>query len=391
MTFRTLSRLSALALPVMIQSAAAGETKGGIRTGGDWEYSISVGPTYRQIGTIRTNSGSNSGGLTLPSLVGGDSLTTPAIGELPFADRQYDNGYVNQDAGTPSDGDTWNWGYASEAQIVPSLDPGVDRQLVFNATGFQSTYSEIRNAPLRGPSSRDDLDGIAPRLQFDARSPRRLGAFRLGFTAGIDFVSTDQSRHFSNFSLMQTRSDFRLDYADRYNLPNDFIVPQAPYQGSFFGPGPLLGNTPDQRAVDSVPIGSQSATFSNHVSSSVDISSLTLNFGPTLSARRGRYDFSVSGGFTLNVYDWKAKQSETLLVNGTTTFASWSERDHGIKIRPGLYLQGEAAYLITETLAISGFLRLDTAADFNVGSGSTSYNIDPNGVTTGLMLRIALP
>ncbi len=356
-------------------------------SGGDWEFSISAGPAYRNVGRIAIQGGYRSGGLALPSFVGADSLTTPAIGEtdLPF-DRQYNDGFVRQDPGTAGDGSTWNWGYDNASQVQ-------NGELVYQATGFQSIRGDSLSAPATGPSPRRDLEGIAPHLQFDARSPHRIGPFRVGFTAGLDFVKTDRSLRFSNFSAGQTRDDYRLDYEDRYDLAG-VIPPLAPYQGSFGGPGPIISNLPAARAMTPVLIGTDTADFSNAVSSSIDLNALSLNLGPTLGLQRGRFDFAMSAGFTFNIYDWEARQDESLNVTtpaGTAEIARWSESDHGVKFRPGVYLQGQAGCALTETIGLSGFLRLDAAKSFRVGAGPTTYEVDPYGVTAGLMLRLALP
>ena len=89
---------------------------------------------------------------------------------------------------------------------------------------------------------------MAPHLQFDARSPHHLGPFRIGFSAGLDFMKADQSLAFSNFSATQTRDDYRLDYEDRYDLQG-VIPPQAPYAGTIGGAGPLIDNIPVIRTI----------------------------------------------------------------------------------------------------------------------------------------------
>ncbi len=375
------------ALPATAGDAKFGLVGSGSASGGDWEFSLSAGPAYRQLGDVRISGGYRSAGLALPSLVGGNSLVTPPVGDAnAVGDRTYNDGFVGQDAGTALDGDTWNWGYDNAGQVQGD-------QLVYSATGFQSVFSEVRGAPAGGPSRSRDLEGWAPHLQFDARSPHRLGPFRVGFTAGLDFVKTDGSLAFSNFSQSQTRQDFRLDYVDRYDL-GGIIPPLAPYAGSVGGPGPIIPNVPASRDVTPVLTGTETGLYSNRVSSSFDLNALSLTLGPTLSLSHGRFDFAVSAGFSLNIYDWEARQDETLsatTAGGTATFATWSDRDHGVKFRPGLYLQGETAYQINDLVGIAGFARLDVAEDFTVGAGPTSYDIDPGGLTAGLMLRFALP
>lgn len=372
-------------LPAMAGSDA--KTPVSSSSSGGWEYSISAGPAYRNLGNLRIDSGYRSGGLVIPSLVGSNSLTTPPIGTTDApGDRDYNDGFVHQDPGTGSDGDTWNWGYNNSSQVQGG-------QMVYTATGAQSIRSDILNAPLSGPDSKRNLEGIAPHLQFDARSPRYFGPFRLGFTAALDYTGVNKSLEFSNFSLTQIRDDYRLDYIDRYNL-NGVIPPLPPYAGSYDGPGPLLGNTPDSRDVTPVLIGTQTAHFSNDVHSSIDLDTFSFTLGPTLSLDKGRFDFAVSAGLMLNIYNWKAKQEESLYVttaSGTSEYAHWSESDSGVKFRPGVYLQGEAAYELQQNLGVSGFLRLDVAQDFSVKAGPTNFNIDPYGVTAGLQIRYTLP
>lgn len=382
-----------LLVPLLLPAlpAAAGDAKRVLpsppASSGDWEFSLSAGPAYRHLGDVRISGGFRSAGPALPSQVGGNSLVTPPIGEPgAISDRAYNDGFVGQDAGTPGDGMTWNWGYDDSSQIQGG-------QLVFSATGFQSVFSETRTAPASGPSRTRDLEGMVPHLQFDAHSPHRLGPFRVGFSVGMDFMKTDSSLGFSNFSQTQTRQDFRLDYVDRYDL-GGIIPPLAPYQGSAAGPGTLIFNLPAARDLSTVLTGTETGIYSNRVFSSFDLSALSLALGPTVSMERGRFGFALSAGFSLNVYDWEARQDETLAAataGGTATFAAWSDRDNGVKFRPGLYLQGEAGNQLTESIDLIGFGRLDLAESFTVGTGPTSYKVDPGGVTAGVLLRFALP
>ena len=382
-----------LIIPLLLPAlpAAAGDAKLALpsppASSGDWEFSLSAGPAYRHLGDVRISSGYRSAGPALPSLVGGNSLVTPPIGETGvIGDRTYNDGFIGQDAGTPSDGLTRNWGYDDSSQIQSN-------QLVFGATGFQSVFSETRSAPAGGPSRTSDLDGVVPYLQFDGRSPHRLGPFCVGFTAGMDFLKTDSSLVFSNFTQTQTRQDFRFDYVDRYDL-GGVIPPLAPYQGSADGPGPLISNLPAARDQSSVATGTETGIYSNRVSSSFDLNALSLSVGPTLSLESGRFGFALSAGFSLNVYDWEARQDETLTATtagGTSNIAAWSDRDNGVKFRPGLYIQGEAEYQLNKSIDLIGFGRLDVAETFAVGTGPTDYKVDPGGLTAGVLLRFRLP
>ncbi len=364
----------------------AGDAKSPATSGGDWEFSLSAGPAVRTLGQVKINSGYRSGGVLLPSLVGSDSLTVPPVGDATaYADREYADGYVRQDSGTSFDGTTWYWGYDDAAQIQGD-------RLVYRATGFQSIRGDVAGAPNAGPASKNTLDGVAPHLQFDARSPYHLGPFRIGFSAGMDFTRANQSLAFSNLSAGQTRDDYRLDYVDRYDL-DGVIPPLAPYSGSLGGPGPLIGNLPVIRTITPVLISTETGSFSNQVNSSIEIEAFSFTLGPTFSLRQGPLEFSISGGVIVNLYDWSARQSESLnatTANGSTRFASWNESDAGTKVRPGLFAQAEISYAVTREIGIGGFLRLDAAGEFRAQAGPTIYKIDPYGVTAGLQVRFML-
>jgi hypothetical protein len=363
--------------------AFAGDPKSPVPSGGDWEFTLSAGPAVRTLGQLKINSGYRSGGFPLTSLVGSDSLTLPPVGDTTgYADREYDDGYVRQDAGTSLDGTTWYWGYDNASQVQGD-------ELVYHATGFQSIRGDLSSAPNAGPASKDTLDGVAPHLQFDARSPYSLGPFRIGFSAGLDFMKADQSLAFSNFSATQTREDYRLDYEDRYDLQG-VIPPQAPYAGTIGGPGPLIDNLPVIRTITPVLLGTDTATFGNQVHSSFEVEALSFTLGPTLSMKQGPLEFAFSGGVIVNLYDWSARQSETLNATsaaGATRIASWQESDSGTKVRPGLYAQADLGYALSETTGIGGFVRLDAAGEFRAQAGPTIYKIDPYGVTAGIQIR----
>lgn len=100
-----------LLLALLTLPAVAGGPKSPAPSSGDWEWSISAGPSIRNVGMLQVNAGYRSTAAMVPSFVGGDSLTEPPIGEEDaFADRFYDDGFVRRDAATAADGTTWFWG-----------------------------------------------------------------------------------------------------------------------------------------------------------------------------------------------------------------------------------------------------------------------------------------
>lgn len=380
-------KTTCLFLALLTFPAFAGSAKEPLLASGDWEWSVSVGPSYRNVGSIKANLGYRSHSVPLPTFVGTDSLTVPAIGtESTYADRFYNDGYVRQDPGTSIDGSTWFWGYDNAAQIQGG-------QLVYSATGAQSIRRETTPTSSLGSSYRNTLQGFAPHIQIDGRSRQEIAGFRIGISAAFDFTRMDQSYAFSNYSVSQFRDDYRLDYVDRYDL-NGVIPPLAPYSGSFGGPGPLIGNLPTQRQVSSVLLGTDTAIISNHVRSTIDIDVSSLTLGPTLSRSFGPVDTSFQAGMILNVFHWRGRQSETLVATnaaGATTVASWYEGRSGTKLRPGCFIQAEASYRMNQDWSLATWLRLDTAREFRATTGPSVFRVDPSGFTTGLMVRYELP
>ena len=381
-TMKFLPITIALTLP-----AFAGSSKDAVPSSGDWQWSVSAGPSIRKLGTLKTNSGYRSASVAVPSFVGGESLTVPPIGdEAGYGERFYDDGYVRQDAGTPADGTTWYWGYDNAAQVQGD-------QLVFSATGAQSLLRDAYAIPALGPSTRDSLRGFAPHIQLDVLSPYQVAGFRIGFSGGLDFTQADHASTFSNYSGSQFRDDYRLDYEDRYDLQG-VIPPLAPYAGSLAGPGPLINNIPSSRSVTPVLLFTDTANLSNQVWNSLDIDAFSLALGPTLSRSWGPFEFSFQGGVILNIYNWEARQAERLTAvnaSGPTTVAQWAEGDSGTKFRPGLYAQGQVNYDVGNHYELAAFLRLETASEFRAQAGPSIYRIDPTGFTSGLMLRYWFP
>lgn len=375
--------LATLATPML----AGGSKESATSEDGAWEWIVSAGPSIRSIGTLNADAGYRSKSVLVPSLVGGASQTLPPIGDTSsYADRVYNDGYVRQDAGTAADGSTWYWGYEENSQVQGN-------ELVYSATGYQSTFHETYNIPHRGPSSRENLSGFAPHIQIEVRSPHRLGGLQVGFSGGLDFTRTDFDLSFSNYSGTQQRGDYRLDYEDRYAL-NGVIPPSGPYSGSLGGFGPLIDNLPASRSISPVLLLTDVASISNQVRTSLDLNVLSLTFGPSLSDRRGSFEFRIESGLILNIYDWNSRQTEQLDASGssgTTKVAEWNETDSGTKFRPGLYAQTGVSYDVGDNCQIGGFMRLDTACEFRAKAGPTTFHIDPNGVTGGLMISWRLP
>lgn len=350
-----------------------------------WSFSsVSVGGAWRSAGTLNYKGSSRSGNALIPSQVGGDALSVPDIGVVDeFGNRTYSNGFVNQDASSEANGDTWFWGYQSDGQIQGD-------ELVFNATGSRSAYSESRNDSGRKTGD-DRLTGLSPQIDFLLRPPSDLNLPFEGVLVSFWYFGDDSSRNYSNFSARQSREDFETTFNDRYDISAIAPLIGAPYAGSFEGPGPLISNFPIDRQNSESLIGSEEALFSNSISTSLDLDGYSLAIGPTLSGNlRDDWSWRASGGVTLNVYKWSAKETETLnlALNGAppTTFKSWQNSKSETDFRLGLYAKGELVRSLANGWFAKTYLQVEVAQSIEMKIGNSEYEFEPGGYALGLSL-----
>jgi len=374
-----------LAFALLLPGAAlAGDAKAPIPAAAPksgWQWSISGGPAWHNMGKLTYTGRTRSQSLGLPSFVGDNALTVPPVGDETAADeRYYNDGYVRQDASTPIDGSTWFWGYENASQVQGA-------NLVYHATGFQS----IRNdAITTKPGMRDskNLQEYGFEVRADVLSPWRLGPFRIGGMIGIGAVSENQSLAFSNHNTTQTRDDYRLDYADRYNL-GGVVPPAAPYHGTIGGPGPVIPNVPALRTVTPVLLFTDTAVLTNKVRADFRDDSFALTLAPSLNYSRGPWNFVLAGGLILELHNYSTRQYEQLNVASaqiTGPHARWAEGSSGTKFRPGLFLQTGVQYDVGNNWHIGGWARGEIADDFSVSAGPSLFEFEPTGYTLGFEL-----
>ncbi len=96
-------------------------------------WTLGAGAIWRQLGDVRFNTGTSSSGIS--PFFGGNSYTPPpGIGpDNAFADRTYDDGFVNIDESTLGDGMTAYFGYNAPSQL--QINQMEEASLVFTRAG----------------------------------------------------------------------------------------------------------------------------------------------------------------------------------------------------------------------------------------------------------------
>ncbi len=340
-------------MPLLATSALAGDsalvdlpTEAPNREGGTWR--VGAGSMWRNIGSLSVNPGLGNGGMGTPFFL---APTGAGVANVN-GDRSYDDGFVNIGAATALTGQTTNWGYNNAGQISGnalqlSLAGGSQVSL---PGGLRSDDEEFEAAPYLEVAY---LKNLKPNL-------------RAGFVANLSFTGLNRSAQgavgFSDVTL-----------TDSFNL-GSVIAPLPPYSGSFNGPGPLIGNQPDQRNFATVPTGTGAYSFSTDT----DLYSLALG-GEVEWLVSERWFVSAGAGAVINLANWDGSWSVPVAGGG-----SLSASDSGTSVLWGLYAQAGVGYRISQNWSVNSFLRYDLNESLDAGVGNADFELDLSGWSIGL-------
>ncbi len=348
-------------------------------------FRISAGAGYRSLDKVEFNSGSRSGGIRLPFLATALARQSSSAGSTSdVGSRRYEDGYVDQDAGTERDGNTWNWGYDNASQL--SADGST---LSFHGTGDSQLSTSRRSWNGEPESWHPDAEGAVPLVKLEWEydfTPRLTGGISLQYS----FLGFDGGNAQQTFSATQSQSSQGYRLTDSYDT-SSIIVPQAPYQNSFAGPGPLINNIPSARSVnEGALLEGNEVGFFNRIEDTLDVKLHSLAFGPTFAVVSGRVHLVLGAGLSLNIADWEATHTETLYVKrnrkAARVYQQWSDKSSDTEILPGVYLQAAARVKLTQRFSLTAFAQYDWSDTVDGKVGPSAFQIDPSGWTLGGMI-----
>jgi len=155
---------------------------------------------------------------------------------------------------------------------------------------------------------------------------------------------------------------------DAYSL-GSITPPQAPYAGSFNGPGPVIGDTPN-RSLSTVPGG---ATISG--SRQLDAWLYDFRFGPYISLPLvHRLALEVGGGLAAGVADSTFSFADTTTTSGGSIQASGSGNSTSTKI--GFYGEVGLAYQILSEASIFAGGQFQYLGEFNQSLAGRTAEMD---------------
>jgi hypothetical protein len=288
------------------------------------EYPNRIGLSYR-MGLNITVDFKRLGGFAPLSDPGPDTGTAE--------ERFYDDGYNRVDISGNQGGQTWFWGYENPESLQ-------------GETMFMTSSS----APATGVSKNRGGDELQHGFEIlYMRELYREEKWRAGLESAFGYtrLSIDDSR------TVFTQVD-RI--TDMFFVPGGvFVVPAAPYEGTFEGPGPLMSSDPDR--IRTVLPNTSFATGRRELEADV----FMFRLGPYVEVPMGeKWAAIFSGGLTLVVGDIDLSYRETVTIPdvGTTTrAASRSQNDFLV----GGYVGGSLAYAVTERVNLFAGVQFQAA------------------------------
>lgn len=274
----------------------------------------------------------------------------PAIGG---ANHTYDDGYVQVDGSGNFGGLTGFWGYDNPSQVVGG---GI----------------EFHSVQAGGPSSSDD----DPQYGFEIVYQRILGDESAespgiwGFQAGFSYTDLD---------LRGRNPGSTPVTIDTYPL-NGVLPPLAGYNGTFAGPGALLGDTPVRTL--------SSASFFGDQKLSGDLFAFRL--GPFVEwSLTPQLSLSASAGLTVAPTELDYDFSETATFASGVSFSN-SGHSSSTEVLYGPYVDARLRYDYSENWSFYVGAQFQSLGSMRQSVGSRSAEFDPGStfaLSTGLMWR----
>ncbi len=280
--------------------AVAAEGEGLVERSSRSAWHFRVGPVMSPRVRVRVNAPRAN----LPALPANGATSSGIVqseldkvkGETGFADRQYADGYVKPNAGTPKDDDgnylgsglTWNWG----ATDVPAQYSGGQMEFRSGMTGWRETSSS--SVYSRGGGSNGDRDLLIGVEAMGGWTFYEDKTFEAAIDAGFRFYGTGDLKAESMYgaSVTTTRTEYRV--VDSYDASGWTDVPVGPHTGpddALDEPGRVIGAEPDRRE-EVMNSATSTETYNYYSRAKLNYRIWDLRLGPT-------FGWKVTDSFTL--------------------------------------------------------------------------------------------
>ena len=271
------------------------------------------------------------------------------------ANHTYNDGYVLVDGSGDAGGVTTDWGYQNASQYSA-------------AGGGAMQFHDIQPGGSSSATGNPQYGGELLYQRVIGSLPAMSGDW--GLEAGFGFM---------NLSFRNNLGGTMPVITDSYQL-NGVIPPGAGYQGTFNGPGPLLGDTPTRT------MGSASVSGYQKLSGQM----FSLRLGPFAEWNiTSNLSLAASVGLTMAPTTVNYDFSETYAIAGGGVFAASGQSSED-KVLYGPYAAAMLRYDFNKCLGVYVGARFQNLNDLNLSNGGSSARLDQDFTlyaTVGLSWR----
>ena len=258
------------------------------------------------------------------------------------AKYNYDDGYVLTDVSKNAGGKTWNWGYDDSSAQVSGNNVLLSRDM----------------AAIPG-STIDDDPSYGGEIVY-TRMLQHISHFNLGFEVAANYLNlslSDSSPH--EASLAHTTDAY--PFTPGTTPPT--ATPGAPYQGTFQGPGFVIGDKPISSTSTAVPGGA--TTTGNR---EFDANVWGFRLGPVVELPVGeKFKLSLSGGVAGALIDADVSWNEHVVSGSSTTALRGSGDDTDFLW--GYYVGGNIAFELSPQWSIVGSAQYQSLNNYSHNFG----------------------
>jgi hypothetical protein len=277
--------------------------------------------------------------------LGNVTLTSPRVAPDGF---HYTNGYVLTDISGNMGGQTWNWGYSNATQISGN-------------TILMSTLEPDVNAESPNGLNSGDISW-GWELTYD-RELGSSGNWHYGVEGAINYTTV-------SFNDSSTFSGLVNQVTDAFAFTPGTTPPTAPYQGTFNGPGFLIGSTPSSST--STVVGN--SVITGHRQFDSDIWGVRL--GPYVEySLTDKLDISLSAGLAAGLLVNSASWNETIFISGNQAGTSVGSGDSTGTVWGG-YVSANVAWEFTSHWTVEGGVQFQDLGKYQQDVGSRAVELD---------------
>ena len=339
----------------------------------------SVGPVYRAEMDVEYSGSSyvQEQGVHAAASSSVDSGVGPADG---YADRTYQDGFVNMDVATLNDALTWYWGYANPAQYNAAADTlsfhgGNGGSRVARTTTMNETVDVT-----------DDTEGAGVRAEF-GRKVYGKGQISLDVCGGVQGIwNLENSQSGSTYSETITSRRYTVD--DVYALEGVIPLP-APYEGTYNGPGPLIPNIPTSRQQQGGGGSSVTAENDIHIDTEADLESLWLGARASWKGN-GPLVIFLQPFVSFNYLDLSAKRTEQfnkVYADGSVkTLNEWKDDESESEWLLGAGVSVGGRVSLNKDWFVDLSMMYENVEEGDVDVGPNTVTMDPSGYSVSLQI-----